>query len=73
MREYADQNNSEYSHFLRNVYGGAFCKNSFVIDIWQRVGNKAKGWISKREFQQNKVRQIFLKTNIFYPLIRTPK
>ena len=34
------------------------------------VGNKAKGWISKRVFQENKASQIFLKTNISYPLIR---
>ena len=36
------------------------------------VGNKAKGRISKRLFQKkNKPRQIFRKTNISYPLIRT--
>ena len=35
------------------------------------VGNKTKGWISKRVFQENKARQIFCKTNISYPLIRT--
>ena len=35
------------------------------------VGNKAKGRISKRVFQENKARQIFRKTNIFYPLILT--
>ena len=35
------------------------------------VGNKAKEWISKRVFQENKARQIFRKTNISYPLIRT--
>ena len=35
------------------------------------VGNKAKGRISKRVFQKKKARQIFRKTNIFYPLIRT--
>ena len=37
----------------------------------QIVGNKAKGRISKRMFQENKARQIFRKTNISYPLIRT--
>ena len=37
----------------------------------QIVGNKAKGRISKRVFQENKARQIFRKTNISYPLIRT--
>ena len=35
------------------------------------VGNKAKGRISKRVFQENKARQIFRKTSISYPLIRT--
>ena len=35
------------------------------------VGNKAKGRISKRVFQENKARQIFQKTNISYLLIRT--
>ena len=35
------------------------------------VGNKAKGRISKRLFQENKARQIFRKSNISYPLIRT--
>ena len=35
------------------------------------VGNKAKGRISKRVFQENKARQIFKKTNISYPLVRT--
>ena len=37
----------------------------------QVVGNKAKGRILKRVFQENKARQIFRKMNIFYPLIRT--
>ena len=37
------------------------------------VGNKAKGQLSRRVFQENKVRQIFQKTNISHPLIRTPK
>ena len=35
------------------------------------VGNKVKGQISKRVFQENKARQIFRKANISYPLIRT--
>ena len=35
------------------------------------VGNKAKGRISKRVFQENKAHQIFRKRNISYPLIRT--
>ena len=33
------------------------------------VGNKAKGRISKRVFQENKARQNFRKTNISYPVI----
>ena len=36
------------------------------------VGNKAKRQISKRVLQENKVRQIFRKTNISYCLISTP-
>ena len=47
-----------------------FLKNWSKI-IWYFVGNKAKWWISKRVFQENKARQIFRKTNISYPLIRT--
>ena len=35
-------------------------------------GNKAKEWISKRMFQENKARQIFWKKNLSYPMIRTP-
>ena len=35
------------------------------------VGNKAKGQISKRVFQENKASQIFRKTNISYTLMRT--
>ena len=37
----------------------------------EMVGNKTKGRISKRLFQENKARQIFRKINISYPLIRT--
>ena len=37
----------------------------------QYVGNKAEGQISKRMFQENKARQIFRKTNTYYPLITT--
>ena len=36
-------------------------------DFFEIVGNKAKGRISKRVFQENKARQIFWKTNISYP------
>ena len=41
-----------------------FCRRNNVV-------NKAKGRISKRVFQENKARQIFRKTKISYPLIRT--
>ena len=37
----------------------------------QVVGNKTKGRISKRLFQESKARQNFRKTNISYLLIRT--
>ena len=37
----------------------------------QVVGNKPKGRVSKRVFQENKASQIFLKTNISYPQLRT--
>ena len=35
------------------------------------VGHETKGRISKRVFEENKARQIFRKTSISYPLIRT--
>ena len=42
-------------------------------DYWfcKFTGNKAKGLSSKRVFQKNKARQIFWKTNIFYPRLDT--
>ena len=36
-------------------------------DHYQHVGNKAKEWISKRMFQENKARQIFWKNEHFLP------
>ena len=39
--------------------------------IGKFVGNKAKGRISKRVFQESKARQNVRKTSISYPLIRT--
>ena len=57
-----------------NYYYKQRLKNwwSIVIDNhWQIVGHKAKWRISKRMFQGNKARQIFRKTNISHPLIRT--
>ena len=40
-------------------------------EITYFVGNKPKGRISKRVFQESKTRQIFRKTNNSYTLIRT--
>ena len=44
---------------------------NFVLCAVQVLGDKAKRRISKRVFQENKARQIFRRTNIPYPLIRT--
>ena len=55
MWKNTDQKNSEYGHLSRS----------------EIVGNKAKGRISKRVFQESRARQNFRKTNISYPLIRT--
>ena len=41
-----------------------------MLILVENVGKNAKGRISKRVFQENKARQIFRKTNIYYPLIR---
>ena len=46
-----------------------YCSSSLIKDAI--VGNKAEVQISKRMFQDNKAHQIFQKTDIFYPLIRT--
>ena len=45
--------------------------NSGKASMEQIVGNKAKEQISKLVFQENKARQIFRKTSISCPLIRT--
>ena len=42
-----------------------------TVSAEEFVGNKVTGRILKREFQENKARQIFRKTYIFYPLICT--
>ena len=42
-----------------------------ILFIYDFVGNKAKGRISKRVFQENKTRQMFRKRNVSYPLILT--
>ena len=48
--------------------GLKWLKISKVVIRRDCVGNKAKGRISKRVFQESKARQIFRKTNISYPL-----
>ena len=48
-----------------------YLREELVQGICHFVGNKAKGQISKRVFQENKPRQIFRKTNISYSLKRT--
>ena len=66
-----------YSSQTLNIYEHAgilsFCDHqdvtlgsdfSVVNLISENVGNKAKGRISKRVFQENKARQIFRITNI---------
>ena len=63
-------------------YGVLSVWNNFLFSIFQKsvrtlirlpdiVGNKAKGWISKVVFEENKARQIFWKKNFSYPLILT--
>ena len=37
------------------------------------LGNKAKGQLSRRVFQEKKVHQIFQKANNSHPLIHTPR
>ena len=46
------------------------CACEYAV-VGKFVGNKAKRRISKRVFPENKACQIFRKTNISYPLIRT--
>ena len=41
------------------------------LPVMRFVGNKAKGRLFKQMLQENKARQIFQKTNISHPLIRT--
>ena len=47
-----------------------FHRNVYHMPQGQLVGNKAKGRISKRVFQENNARQIFRKTNISYQGVR---
>ena len=58
LKESAIESSNSKRHFCRNI------DSKFV-------GNKAKGRISKRLSQVNKACQVFCKTNISYPVIRT--
>ena len=49
-------------HFVNTAFDSQYTHTSSDF-----VGNKAKRRISKRVFQENKARQIFRKTNIYYP------
>ena len=56
----------------RNSDALAWCPNPYFLLLRNKfICNKSKGRISKRVFQENKAHQIFWKTNISYPLIRT--
>ena len=70
-RWYALADNKAYWFLVSQL----FVKNSYIHHDVKKlryyVSNKTKGRISKRMFQENKARQIFRKTNISYPLIRT--
>ena len=65
--------------FLLLYHSTPHCSTYELKDCWWNVvltqqefaGNKAKGRISKRVFQENKACQIFRKTIIPYLLIRT--
>ena len=63
--------NAAVSHKCRSITfsDGVTLRKNYENFIF--VGDKAKGQISKRVFQENKARQIFRKTNISNPLIRT--
>ena len=58
-----------FSHFVF-FHAFLFCRNVRLICCRQTVGNKAKGRISKRVFQERKAHQNSRKTNISYPQIR---
>ena len=57
--------------YLRLVSKSGLIKTSVVTSKAKVVGNKAKGRISRRMFQENKASQIFQKATICYSLIRT--
>ena len=61
-----------YNVFPCESFAACRCNTVHTFSIEGFVGNKAKGQISKRLFQESKARQNFRKANISYPLIRTP-
>ena len=56
-------------HFVFCIIKSA--RYNLIKIVYQIVGNKAKGQISKRVLQENIAGQIFRKTNYFLSLIRT--
>ena len=56
-----------------NEMNDSYMRCNFELKSVNFVGNKAKGRISKRVFQENKARHIFRKTKISYPCIRGKK
>ena len=57
---------------LGSEYDSEYCFFTVFYSKEYFVGNKEKGWISKRVSQENKARQIFRKKNFSYRLIHTP-
>ena len=62
--------NASYFHTTLHLLIFSDIFDSFIME-GPIVGNKAKGRISKWVLQESKACQIFLKTNISYPLICT--
>ena len=61
------RNNEKFQSCIKPLDKNATLYFKFSISEYLKhhfVGNKAKGWISKRMFQKNKARQIFRKTNM---------
>ena len=61
----------KYSFVFRVLTNPSLISFISTNHLLQYVGNKAKGRIPRWVLQENKARQIFRKTNISYPLIRT--
>ena len=58
-------------HWVRKAIQKVYKERRLVEAYEQFVGNKEKGWISKRVLHKNKACQIFWKTITSYPLICT--